>query len=1272
MTLSEAIASNYGLAFSISPAKKRANKTGDDEDEEYKLTLAPFTKAPKINFGQVKVNQAVERNLLIINPQEFEVKLKVSNDDLKINNMEITIAQMTNIDFKIKWQPDKPDNYKYSILFEVTNCARLKFLVHAFGVCLAPEVAKKHRKPLTMLQPIKKEKTTVQPASAKPQLKAQPVSSSSATMTMTVTKKIEAKLVTNKENKKITTATATKSFSTTNSKKNSNWNPNIYKTNDDEEETEANIISQESKFDMFNQTTVHQEPMQFSRSDDFDTRRQTCIIKTPKMHKKKFYSSQENLYSNDEELKTPTMGQSVSIDNFNSLNTHHLTAHNKTTTTISNNLSFIDQTVIVVAGVQEDVTIIPNESRHSPGLSSTWRKPPALTPTPIANSYFLSDEVNSKTPKLSDFIKKITPNSSSQFFSFSEKSVEHLESSCSSSLGAPGYAIANKIASTHLVDISVESNCKIQINESTIPLIREHLHETDEVKLVKSVVVLQRAWRARTLRRNLRETKRRMNQERINQLLASTRDIVMSVEQIEREQDELLKSHLEKSELDLRLIEQAKQEREANLIKQTIKIQRAFRMKRFRNSLHHLLLIEQKRREQQAFFLKQVVKVQQAFRMKLFRLNLTRLLAIKKFQEQQALLLKHTINIQRAYRMKRFRAAFSTLKKLENERVEREAHFLTQVLKIQRAYRLKLFRVNLNRLKAIKEAQEREAFYVQQVVKIQRAVRMKRFRSHLKALKLSQAATKIQHWFSVDMKQRLVFLRLKRSVLVVQRRFRLKFMKICKSALVIQSTWRMYCVRRNYLKQMNAAIFIQQWFRSKCDRLKYLKLKRAIPFIQTRAKIWLNKRHKAASLIQKSYRMHVFRKHMRAYRQSAVKLQHWHRSMHLRYVFLKQKRAIIKIQARARVFLAMRLLNEKRIEYERRVAQEKYVRQMNRFATKIQAYWRGYMVRKSTSHLINGIRNRLSIYIQSGNTLGSRIHNSLKILRYPCVPIQQLITALSDLDKVTRLSPECCLLFTREGALNILYTFISSCNRSVPHMDLIKYCVQIFTNLAKYNETQGFILEPTNSLSILLDLLQAFHTSNPNIFMDVCVLFIILAQNDRIADAILSHEGCVKKLQTIYQILERRACIRMQKQQQNQMVSTIIASKDQLLTNSASLNTTYSKAPTCSSNGKKVMTVTFTFAPEWNLNKKDANIQLLEPLGALEYLVNTLDLDFKSESQNTASNVGLNTTYKTPSKRMTSTTEKFSTKKKGEMSEKKSLNKTINLSASSSKQSMKF
>lgn len=108
------------------------------------------------------------------------------------------------------------------------------------------------------------------------------------------------------------------------------------------------------------------------------------------------------------------------------------------------------------------------------------------------------------------------------------------------------------------------------------------------------------------------------------------------------------------------------------------------------------------------------------------------------------------------------------------------------------------------------------------------------------------------------------------------------------------------------------------------------------------------------------------------------------------------------------------------------------------------------------------------------HTLGARIRNSLSILSIQNITIQQIIYALTDLEKVTRLSPECCSLFTREGAPDILYTFMQNCNRSVPHMDLIKICLHIFTNLAKYKDTVCQVLEPEFSLVVLSNLIQSY------------------------------------------------------------------------------------------------------------------------------------------------------------------------------------------------------
>ena len=244
-----------------------------------------------------------------------------------------------------------------------------------------------------------------------------------------------------------------------------------------------------------------------------------------------------------------------------------------------------------------------------------------------------------------------------------------------------------------------------------------------------------------------------------------------------------------------------------------------------------------------------------------------------------------------------------------------------------------------------------------------------------------------------------------------------------------------------------------------------------------------------------------------------------------------------------------------------------------------------------------------------------------------------------DLDKVTRLSPECCQLFSREGALDILYAFIANCNRSVPHMDLIKFCLQIFINLAKYSETVMYILEPSNSLVILANLLVAYQSSNPSIFMDVCILFILLSQWKPLSDHLLSQDAFIKKLQTIYSALERRATFKSKATSSianPQLNSTIINTPN---------NAVNANIPVCplaaAALVKKSLTVSFTTTPEWSLSKK-ISIELIEPLGALEYLLNTLGVNVETyltqQQQQTAP--------KTPKRRSLNPGKEQSAKKK--------------------------
>lgn len=223
--------------------------------------------------------------------------------------------------------------------------------------------------------------------------------------------------------------------------------------------------------------------------------------------------------------------------------------------------------------------------------------------------------------------------------------------------------------------------------------------------------------------------------------------------------------------------------------------------------------------------------------------------------------------------------------------------------------------------------------------------------------------------------------------------------------------------------------------------------------------------------------------------------------------------------------------------------------------------------------------------------------------------------ALNDLDKVTCLSPECCRIFVREGALKILYTFLLNCNRSVIHMDLIKMCLKVLINLAKYNETVTRIIEeePAESLFILSNLLYAYHSTNSVIFMNACILFILLAQCKPLNDWLLSQETLIKKLMGIHSTLERRTFLKLK--QTNQINNPLSASKA-VLSQQQSLNTSCSSvslttAASCSSislvSNKKSITVSFHLEPEWSLGKK-TNIELVDPIGALEYFLNCLKI----------------------------------------------------------------
>ena len=331
---------------------------------------------------------------------------------------------------------------------------------------------------------------------------------------------------------------------------------------------------------------------------------------------------------------------------------------------------------------------------------------------------------------------------------------------------------------------------------------------------------------------------------------------------------------------------------------------------------------------------------------------------------------------------------------------------------------------------------------------------MHRFRTQMKLYRAS--ALKIQTWFRHDMKERVYYLKLKRSAIVLQRAYKLRFEQRAHATILIQKTWRMHACVAKY-KKVNAAVLVIQnwWLNCREERLRFLKLKRSLPIIVAKGRDLVRKRNEAARVIQRGFRLYKFRREMTKYRNAALTIQKWTRSMSERYLYFRKRLAIIKIQdlyrhiyMQRRHSAAIHIQNAWRVfQAKKKVARERELHYMHQCAVRIQALWRGYAVRKRTFTTMHDIRGRLSTYGQRMSightlTLGSRIRNSIRTLSEPC-EIGRIIMALQDLQRVTSLSPECCMTFIREDAVEILYTFIETCNRSVPHMDLIRYCLQV-------------------------------------------------------------------------------------------------------------------------------------------------------------------------------------------------------------------------------------
>ncbi|KAL8625932.1 hypothetical protein ACOMHN_012524 [Nucella lapillus] len=190
-----------------------------------------------------------------------------------------------------------------------------------------------------------------------------------------------------------------------------------------------------------------------------------------------------------------------------------------------------------------------------------------------------------------------------------------------------------------------------------------------------------------------------------------------------------------------------------------------------------------------------------------------------------------------------------------------------------------------------------------------------------------------------------------------------------------------------------------------------------------------------------------------------------------------------------------------------------------------KAIWRGRQVRGGLkSRKLATARRRLQEATQRATeekTLGHRTASALDFLLH-YKQLAYILDALMHLDVATRLSWVCCERLVEVNAVGVIYRLILSCNRSLPHMELIKFSVSVLLNLAKYEKTTQAVYEAEDSLSTLVDLLSIYREKGGAIFTKTCMLLAILGTNAQRKAEMRADRQLVAKLQSIHALVLRK------------------------------------------------------------------------------------------------------------------------------------------------------
>ncbi|ESO10779.1 hypothetical protein HELRODRAFT_190172 [Helobdella robusta] len=172
---------------------------------------------------------------------------------------------------------------------------------------------------------------------------------------------------------------------------------------------------------------------------------------------------------------------------------------------------------------------------------------------------------------------------------------------------------------------------------------------------------------------------------------------------------------------------------------------------------------------------------------------------------------------------------------------------------------------------------------------------------------------------------------------------------------------------------------------------------------------------------------------------------------------------------------------------------------------------------------------------EKGNSPISRTKSALNHL-LKCKKLSHVLAALMYINDKTRESMEFCECMVECNTVWIMVQIIRSCNRSVPHIELIKNSVNILLNFAKHSTTSKHLSENEQLIETTVELMQTYQNKNKDIFISACLLLASMAsRNEQYRNMIVRRAKVVDKLQSIHASILRKHQIEKRQQKAKQL-----------------------------------------------------------------------------------------------------------------------------------------